>query len=225
MRRQQDLPLHAGYGTPPGRGYRTHGPPLGANKRPATQGNGNGIGRLPSIFDNPASVVMPIGQHQETSLGLDIKAMPTLGTLPVQSVPRLPQNVERKMLSSSDTTANRLRQASKGYTPSQYSMQAGLAGDQQRRRYSQPTVVPPVSDRRRGTVPQDHQHLGLLSGHFSGLVKNNVASGPLPPINIQRDDDDGGGSDYESRTEDDSARTHSESSVTGSEEDSDDEVS
>jgi len=215
MRRQQDLPLYAGYGAPPGNGSRT--------RRPQTQE----VGRLPSIFDKSTTqVVMPVGsqRRQEAGLGLDIKAMPALGLPVVQAEPRLPKN----MLSSSDTTADRLRQARKGYVPSQGSRRSSIVGAEpsrkERRRNSQPAVIAPLSaNRRKGNLEQ----VGLLSGYYrniEGPARSNIACEPLPPIGTAgygEMEEGGCGQEEETVGGSEKDGTRTESSVTDS---SDEEV-
>lgn len=238
-RQQQELPLYAGYGAPPGQGYGTHVPSYSSTRRPVTQGSGSGAGRLPSIFDKPTGVVLPVGVHhqQEKGLGLDIKAMPAMGNLPVQTVPRLPQGTDRNMLSSSDTTSDRLRQAKKGYMPSGHSTAAAagpgsvgggeLARNHGRRRFSQPNVLlGPPSEIRRGSNPLDQQQRRqLLSGHLQALEGSKTtmaASEPLPPIAVRREETDGSDGEMSGGVGVDQGR--SESSISDSTDETDDEV-
>lgn len=220
-RKQQELPLHAGYGAPPGQGYGTHSSSIGTARRPVTQGGGNGVGRLPSIFNKSTNVVLPVGVHQqEKGLGLDIKAMPATGALPLQTVPRLPQGADRDMLSSSDTTSDRLRQARKGYMPTGHSTQPGIGEESSRngrRRFSQPNVViGPLSANRRGSseLEQQRQQMKQLSGRLRD---------PLPPIAVKRDCS-GNTSDEEVNEDVGMEQVRSESSISDETDETDEEV-
>lgn len=238
-RKQQELPLYAGYSAPPGQGYGTHPSSIGTARRPVTQGGGNGAGRLPSIFDKPTNVVLPVGVHQQEAtaggLGLDIKAMPAMGSLPLQTVPRLHQGAADRMnmLSSSDTTSDRLRQARKGYIPSGHSGGEPGTGEEPtrhgRRRFSQPNVViGPLSASRRGSreLDEQRQQMKQLSGRLrvleGGSKTKMAASDPLPPIAVKRDS--GNTSDEEINEDVGVDQVRSESSISDETDETDEEV-
>lgn len=223
MKRHRELPLHAGY-TPVG--FQDHGyataPATGSSRRPATQGSG-GVRHLPSIFDNRTGFILPMSV--DNGLTLDIKAMPTTGLLVPPTIPRLAHNVEKKRLSlsSSDTTSDRIRQASRGYSPS-YSVASGVHSGKKRTN-SQPAVVPILSAARR--VSGDNLTVAEYESlhHRSSLHVQPPALGDskyrmygvLPPIGAQ-----GGVGGGEEEEEGDESTVDSFAISNSEDEDSDD---
>lgn len=179
------------------------------------------MGHLPSIFDNTTGLILPVRHQPDSRLSLDIKAMPTTGLLPPPTIPRIPQSVEKKRLSSSDTTSDRIRQARKGYSPS-HSIAPSMIGGQsgERRRNSQPAAVPILSASRRichasfgGGLPACPPAVPVLEDSMFKMY------GTLPPIGVQACGGDDGEEEEEESVVDSYTITNSE------EEDSDDEVS
>lgn len=198
---------------------------------------------LPSIFDSPGvggGVMLPLRHRPDSGLQLDVKGLPnSAGLFFTPTVPRErpDRDRENKRLSSSDTTADQIRQARLLHTShsSRYDAKAGQFLHQ--RRGSHP-VVPRVDNLVKGSGGRMGGATQPLPQQTLTSITRRPPSSVLPPIirtdsvessenratEIEEEEEDEGSIFGREVTRGGGMEKEESGSTTESETDSDDEV-